>query len=287
MPLISFKRDPVRGHSAGKEKIFLEHYDWLLRAALTFTRGSRSRAEDLVHDLFVQFLLKLKGLEEVDDVRGYLYGMLRNVYASQLRRASRHAIQQLSILDHDSISVGLRAYDFSDQLETLSVLTRACEFVCHRKETTLTVSIFILRYFHCYYPVEIATLLGTSHDTVDKWLSRGRAEAKKYLAEPYPIPVIEKTDPRQSSKRLEELIATELSEAFIPCLSHIRRTVFVFWRNDVSSDHCELEGPTWSWKPSQNPCFAGKFKLVPKTISKLFSGLTSVSPLLFSHLGQC
>ncbi len=200
MPLISFKPDPERGHSAGKEKIFLEHYDWLLRAALTFTRGSRSRAEDLVHDLFVQFLLKLKSLEEVDDVRGYLYGMLRNVYASQLRRASRHAIQQLSILDHDSISVGLRAYDFSDQLETLSVLTRACEFVCYRKETTLTASIFILRYFHCYYPDEIATLLGTSRDTVDKWLSRGRAETKKYLAEPYPIPVIEKTEPRQSSK---------------------------------------------------------------------------------------
>jgi RNA polymerase sigma factor (sigma-70 family) len=200
MPLISFKPDPERGHSAGKEKIFLEHYDWLLRVALTFTRGSRSRAEDLVHDLFVQFLLKLKGLEEVDDMRGYLYGMLRNVYASQLRRASRHAIQQLSILDHDSISVGLRAYDFSDQLETLSVLTRACEFVCYRKETTLTASIFILRYFHCYYPDEIATLLGTSRDTVDKWLSRGRAEAKKYLAEPYPIPVaVEKTAPRQSS----------------------------------------------------------------------------------------
>jgi RNA polymerase sigma factor (sigma-70 family) len=201
MPLISFKPDPERGHSAGKEKIFLEHYDWLLRAALTFTRGSRSRAEDLVHDLFVQFLLKLKGLEEVDDIRGYLYGMLRNVYASQLRRASRHAIQQLSVLDHDSISVGLRAYDFSDQLETLSVLTRACQFVCHRKETTLTASIFILRYFHCYYPDEIATLLGTSRDTVDKWLSRGRAEAKKYLAEPYPIPMaIEKTEPRQDPK---------------------------------------------------------------------------------------
>jgi RNA polymerase sigma factor (sigma-70 family) len=191
MPLISFKPDPERGHSVGsKEKIFLEHYDWLLRSALTFTRGSRGRAEDLVHDLFVQFQLRLKSLEEVEDLRAYLYGMLRNLYASQLRRASRHAIQQLSILDHDSISVGLRAYDFSDRLETLSVLTRACEFVCHRKETTLTASIFILRYFHGYYPDEIATLLGPSRDTVDKWLSRGRAEAKKYLAEPYPIPVV-------------------------------------------------------------------------------------------------
>jgi RNA polymerase sigma factor (sigma-70 family) len=202
MPLISFKPDPERGPSVGsKEKIFLEHYDWLLRSALTFTRGSRSRAEDLVHDLFVQFQLKLKSLEEVDDLRAYLYGMLRNLYASQLRRASRHAIQQLSILDHDSVSIGLRAHDFSDRLETLSVLTRACEFVCHRKETTLTASIFILRYFHGYYPDEIATLLGASRDTVDKWLSRGRAEAKKYLAEPYPIPVVvEKTEPRPSQK---------------------------------------------------------------------------------------
>jgi RNA polymerase sigma factor (sigma-70 family) len=202
MPLIEFKPDYDRGRSGGsKEKLFLEHYDWLLRSALTFTRGSRGRAEDLVHDLFVQFVLRLKSLEEVDDLRAYLYGMLRNLYASQLRRASRHAIQQLSILDHDSVSVGLRAYDFSDRLETLSALTRACEFVCHRKETTLTASIFILRYFHCYYPDEIATLLGASRNTVDKWLSRGRAEAKKYLAEPYPIPVaIEKAELRPSRK---------------------------------------------------------------------------------------
>ena len=189
MAVVRFNPEYGRGGSPGsKEKVFLDQYDWLFQSALSLTRGQKERAEDLVHDLFVQFWIKVKNLEEVEDLRGYLYGMLRNLYLSQLRSATRHPIQQLSILDHDSIFVGLRAHDFSNQLQATQLLTRACEFVSHRKETTLTAGIFILRYFHSYYPDEIAALVATERETVDRWLSRGRAEAKAFMAEPYPIP---------------------------------------------------------------------------------------------------
>jgi RNA polymerase sigma factor (sigma-70 family) len=189
MSLIHFKPEEARtGPTGSKEKVFLEHYDWLLQSALSLTRGQKERAEDLVHDAFVQFQIKIKNLDEVEDLRGYLYGMLRNLYLSQLRSTTRHPIQPLSILDHDSAFVGLRAHDFSDQLHATKLLTVACEFVSYRKESTLTASIFILRYFHCYYPDEIAVLLAAQRENVDRWLSRGRAEAKVFLTAPYPIP---------------------------------------------------------------------------------------------------
>jgi hypothetical protein len=136
-----------------------------------------------------------------------------------LRSASRHPIQQLSILDHDSIFVGLRAHDFRHQLQAISMLTCACEFVAYRKETTLTASVFILRYFHCYYPDEIALLLITQRETVDKWLSRGRGEAKAFLTEPYPIPKsANKPDPSGNSQAfLAQLRGIIFGSCTTPC----------------------------------------------------------------------
>ena len=189
MSLIHFKtkngNDPDFGSN---ERVFVEQYDWMIQSATNLTRGQRERAEDLVHDAFVQFQVKQQNLAEIENLRGYLYAVLRNLYVSQIRRISRYPIQQLSILDHDSAVAGLRDRDFRDQLQAMSQLVKACEFACYRKETAGTASIFILRYFHGYYPDEIARLLGTERSKVDKWLARGRSEAKSYLADPYTLP---------------------------------------------------------------------------------------------------
>src|ERR1700749_2457401 len=156
------------------EKLFLQHYSWLLECALNITHGDRERSEDLVHDVFLQFLDKDADLASIGDVRGYLNGILRNLHLLQLRRSTRHPMQLLTIVDHDSSLVGLRVTNSADLFQCADLLLRACDFVCYRKEAALTASIMILRFFHGFYPGEICLLLKAKRNTVDKWIERGR-----------------------------------------------------------------------------------------------------------------
>ena len=52
----------------------------------------------------------------------------------------------------------------------------------------MTASILILRFFHGYYPGEIALLLRARRRAVDQWIQRGRIETKQYIESPYPLP---------------------------------------------------------------------------------------------------
>jgi hypothetical protein len=58
-----------------------------------------------------------------------------------------------------SAQIGLRVWASADQLQCADLLVRACDFACHRKETSLAAGVLILRYFHGYYPGEICLLL--------------------------------------------------------------------------------------------------------------------------------
>jgi DNA-directed RNA polymerase specialized sigma24 family protein len=79
-----------RREDSSRERMFLEHYSWLRECALNITHGQREHSEDLVHDVFLQFLDKDLDVASVADVRGYLNGILRNLHLLQLRRATRH-----------------------------------------------------------------------------------------------------------------------------------------------------------------------------------------------------
>ena len=219
MGLLNFKSDrlpsnfPQEGEGV-RERIFLEHYSSLTDRALQFTRGQRERAEDLVHDTFVQFQIKQLEIAAIEDVRSYLSGMLRNLYLLQVRRAARHPIQQLSLLDHDSADLGLRAQSPLDHFQSADLLVRACRFVCHRKETSVPSSILILRFFHGYYTDEICRITGAQRRQVNKWLARGRNEAKNFLAKPNSL-----LDQELSGVAL----APKTPRGF---LAHLRRMIF-------------------------------------------------------------
>ena len=168
--------------------MFLEHYFWLRECALNITHGEHGRSEDLVHDVFLQFLDKDADIASIADVRGYLNGILRNLHLLQLRRATRHPAQSLSLFDHDSALVGLRVWTSAEQLQSADSLVRACDFACHRKEASLAASMLILRYFHGYYPGEICLLLRAKRKMIYRWIDRGRAEMKDYMEFPYALP---------------------------------------------------------------------------------------------------
>src|SRR5580658_701279 len=121
MTLLNFKPEiPDGSHhreDKSRTKMFLEHYSWLLGCAFNITRGQREQAEDLVHDVFLQFLVGHLDTASIADIRGYLNGILRNLHLLQLRRATRHPVQSISLLDYDSALIGLRAGNSAEQLQ--------------------------------------------------------------------------------------------------------------------------------------------------------------------------
>lgn len=115
--------------------------------------------------------------------------MLRNMHLSQVRRAARlrensSALLQLSLVDHDSAEIGLRAVEERALGQARHELLRICLYACLRKETSKAGSVLILRFFHGYRPREIARVLRAPRGAVDEFLSVARSEARAFVADP-------------------------------------------------------------------------------------------------------
>ena len=156
--------------SASHEELFVASYERLLTWALHLTESNRELAEDLLHDAFIQFTLTRPDPETIKDLDNYLYGILRHLHLSQLRRTSRSRLQQLAIVEYDSAQAGLRTIDPSEQIQAQDELRRVCHYVCARKETSRAGSILMLRFFHGYYPGEIAQITRSSRPAVEERL---------------------------------------------------------------------------------------------------------------------
>lgn len=176
------------------EDLFIQHYQWLMGWALRMTDRNQEQAEDLVHDCFVHFTISRPSLPAIEgNLEGYLYTMLRNLHLSQVRRSTRiretiTTIPDHSLLDYDSVEFGLKALEQQAQeqlqLQIQDELRRICQYACMRKETSKAGSVLLLRFFHGYYPMEIAGILKSPRGAVNELLRAARAEARVYLANP-------------------------------------------------------------------------------------------------------
>jgi|SRR5215204_3196746 len=99
------------------EDLFIQRYDELMSWALSFTNHNRAQAEDLVHDAFIQFTLRRADLAVIENADAYLNGMLRNMYLSQVRRATLVQDSSFSIANYDSAEIGLRSIDASERMD--------------------------------------------------------------------------------------------------------------------------------------------------------------------------
>ncbi len=172
---------------ANPEDLFVQRYDQLLGWALSLTNHNQEQAEDLVHDAFIQFTHRRGDLAAIENTDAYLNRMLRNMYLSQVRRAGLIQDSRFSIADFDSVEMGLRTFRASDPGEHLDLqdeLRQICQYACVRKETSKVGSVLILRFFHGYYPSEIARVLSSTRMAVDRYLQISRREAKSYLSDP-------------------------------------------------------------------------------------------------------
>jgi DNA-directed RNA polymerase specialized sigma24 family protein len=200
------------------EEIFIERYDWLLGWALRFSQGEREPAEDLVHDAFIQFTRNGPNLQCVQNIEAYLYGMLRFLHLSQTRRLKVHALRQLTIVDYDSARIGLRSLDPGDKIHQQEELRRVCQYACERKETSKAGSVLLFRFFHGYYPDEIAHVALVSRAAVEDRLRLARNEARTFIERPGNLEFIGGKPSRIKSSKLvltaEELLLEMRKEIF-------------------------------------------------------------------------
>ncbi len=171
-----------------------ERYARLRGWALQLTEHDRERAEDLLHDAFIQFTFTRPDLHGIGNLDGYLYTMLRNLHLSQVRRTQRMQHRSLAILDYDSAEMGLRgAVDPREQIRLQDELRQVCQYACLRKETSKAGSVLILRFMHGYYPREIAQIMQSTRQAVEERLRVARSEARQYLENPGGLRFIRET----------------------------------------------------------------------------------------------
>jgi len=213
------------------EDLFMERYERLLKAARRLTSGGE-RAQDLVHNAFVQFMLSRPDIASIQDLDGYLLIMLRNLNVSQARRAAIVQTVALSATDYDSAEAGLRAADAHTQLQVREQLRLICQYACRRKERSKIGSALILRFFHGYYPTEVAKVFRSTRDVVDKWLSLARHEALVYVEDPSALKLIEgQPETAIPDSRIGVPVATFLSD--------LRTNIFLA-RNGACRNEAEL-----------------------------------------------
>src|SRR5581483_1690193 len=85
--------------------LFLGRYERLV-SRVRMLLGSRvDLAQDLVHEAFVQFIMRQLSLEAIEDLDAYLHGMVRYLHLFCVRRAGRFSM--LPIADFDFVLVDL------------------------------------------------------------------------------------------------------------------------------------------------------------------------------------
>src|ERR1041384_5468608 len=76
-----------------REQMFTDRYANLRVWAMYLTYHDPT-ADDLVHDLYVQWMLSRTRLEEIENIDGYLRTMLRNMNFSRMSRAAERLPQK-------------------------------------------------------------------------------------------------------------------------------------------------------------------------------------------------
>lgn len=180
--MITLRRKPEQ--FPGLEEIYFSYYERLFGWALQLTGQDRADAEDLVHDLYILLMRSGARLEQAEKQDAYLFAMLRNLHYARLRRAGRSPVSDLSIIDFDSIELGLASLDRRKLLHVRSSLKTVCEFACERKKASRTASILILRFFFGYYPSEVMKMLQMTRGAVDRSLQVARDEVRLHLERP-------------------------------------------------------------------------------------------------------
>lgn len=174
------------------EEVFINSYARLRSWAIQIARQDQELAEDLLHDAFIQFTSAQPELNSINNTEAYLYGVIRNLHLSYLRKKTRRDKFTPSIIDFETMRLGLKSAKFLDNFQTQEELKRICYFLCLRKESSKSASVMVFRFFHGYFPGEIAQVMRASAQVVKVRLNTARNEAKSVIEDAQIIQTIEK-----------------------------------------------------------------------------------------------
>jgi DNA-directed RNA polymerase specialized sigma24 family protein len=193
--------------SPDHERVFLDHYEWLLGWARQLTHGSKHEAEDLVQDLYIRFVQSKADIELTDEdrLRGYLYKTLRHLFISRKLRHGQDALSSLLVVDFDSAAFALSAVDRSRLLFVRSDLATICEYACIRRGSNRGASALIFRFFLGYFPSEIARIFKANRAAVDKLIHGARGEARVYLSKPNSLHFMNQEVPKTRMSKRQHL----------------------------------------------------------------------------------
>lgn len=174
------------------EEIFISLYARLHGWAVQIARQDQALAEDLLHDAFIQFTSSQPELKKIINREAYLYGLIRNLHLSHLRKKLRREKQTPSIIDFETLRLGLKSAKVLDNFQAQEELKRICYFLCLRKESSKSASVMILRFFHGYFPGEIAQVMRAAPQVVKVRLNTARGEIRSVIENAQAINTIEK-----------------------------------------------------------------------------------------------
>jgi RNA polymerase sigma factor (sigma-70 family) len=169
------------GNTGICDELFLQRYDEAFKWALRIAGYDRAVAEDLVQTFYLQFKkIFLEGKSvNINSFDSYAYVSLRNLYVSHLKKNIRQREKETSAADFLAFAVNPQ-----EQLKARENLFAVCRYACLRKETSISGSVLILRYFHGYFPSEVAQILKSSRNVVEVRLAAARRESIAYLENP-------------------------------------------------------------------------------------------------------
>jgi RNA polymerase sigma factor (sigma-70 family) len=170
---------------ADMKELFRAHHRELFKYACQLTQGHIEDAEDLLIETFVCFAQH--GKAPMEEIRrnsfAYLRKTLANAFLSERRRRKalrRNVELPAGAVDLETLCIADRK-DLQEQYEQQELLLQTCRHALNRMKSSNRGRVLLLRYFLGYAIQEIAQILGTTVNAIDKTLSQARTEVRQFL----------------------------------------------------------------------------------------------------------
>ncbi len=242
----------ARKHTSDYDEVFLKRYQQIYKWGMQITRHNRELSEDLVHEVYMQFTSVATDFSKVECFDNYLYVTLRNAYYSYLRRTAKQR-EHITSVELDIVE----DHEHTSPLERIEVSERLfaiCQYACSRKKNSVSACILLFRFFHGYFPSEIALILNSSRNLVDVALLTARREAVAYL-----------TGQNLSNKLIRNFNVDQLPREYL----HGSKDITKFFRQMIFAAH-------------EGDC------LEPETIRDIYQpGKSVVIRNVLSHIVSC
>lgn len=163
------------------EQIYNQHLDQIYRF-FYYKTVSKSTAEDLTSETFLQFVSAVSKNKQIDQPKSYLFGVAKKVFLSHLRKKYHTIDEQTIHLDnYDNIvfeEYAEETQEFVEQAPTLEEIALLYIMKLPEKQRDLVK----LRIIDKLTPTEISNQIGKDLNYVKTTLKRGMKSLKVVVA---------------------------------------------------------------------------------------------------------